>query len=114
MAHDFEPDADVRRERDRVARKRIIGGREISEIDHVWVGIVSGLVAQIEEVRTLIERDGVLVNGEAHPGFDVQRKASQEIRGWIERRPDLFGGDKIKGQRTTKTQKDRFKHVLGM
>lgn len=114
MDHDLGSDAEVRRERDRVAQKRIIGGRDLSEIDQVWVGIVSGLVAQIEEARTLIERDGVIVNGEAHPGFDVQRKASQEIRGWIERRPDLFGGDKVKGQRTTKTQKERFKHVLGM
>lgn len=114
MSHDLGSDSDVRRERDRIARQRIAGGRDLSEIDHVWVGIVSGLVAQLEEARTLIERDGVIVNGEAHPGFDVQRKASQEIRGWIERRPDLFGGDKVKGQRTTTTQKERFKHVLGM
>lgn len=112
MSHN-DDDINTRASRYFAAIQRIKGERELSESDMVYVELVASMVAQIEEARAVIARDGVLSSEGAHPGFEIVKKMSMEIRGWVERRPDLFGQHKVPGRHETKTRRERFKVVTG-
>ena len=64
--------------------------------DRAAIVAFAGQVRRAEAARVRIDADGVVVekaNGDlmAHPAVEIERSASREIRGWVERRPDLFG-----------------------
>ncbi|GAC71018.1 hypothetical protein GS4_47_00080 [Gordonia soli NBRC 108243] len=64
--------------------------------DRAAITAFAGQVRRAESARDRIDTDGVVVekaNGDlvAHPAVEIERSASREIRGWVERRPDLFG-----------------------
>lgn len=49
-----------------------------------------------ENARLRIESEGLIIEDSKgypipHPAIDIERAASRELRGWIDRRPDLFG-----------------------
>lgn len=64
--------------------------------DRAAIEMFAAQLRRAEKARARIDTDGVVVekaNGDlmAHPAVEIERSASREIRGWVERRPDLFG-----------------------
>lgn len=64
--------------------------------DRAAIEMFAAQLRRAEKARARIDTEGVVVekvNGDlmAHPAVEVERSASREIRGWVERRPDLFG-----------------------
>lgn len=60
------------------------------------VGVVNGLVRQLEEARESLNELGTMVDDghggvKENPAARVERMASAELRGWVKDRPDLFG-----------------------
>lgn len=86
---------------DRLAAEveRLAAGRPLTEVDKSAVEAVAGLTMRVAEARRVLEAEGITieVRGELkeHPAVGVEKKCSQEIRGWVEQRPDLFGQQKV-------------------
>lgn len=64
--------------------------------DRAAIEMFAAQLSRAEKARARIDADGVVVekaNGDLmpHPAVEIERSASREIRGWVERRPDLFG-----------------------
>ena len=64
--------------------------------DRAAIEMFAAQLRRAEKARARIDADGMVVetaNGDlmAHPAVEIERSASREIRGWVERRPDLFG-----------------------
>lgn len=78
--------------------ERLAAGRPLAEVDKSAVEAVAGLTMRVAEARRVLEAEGITieVRGELkeHPAVGVEKKCSQEIRGWVEQRPDLFGQQK--------------------
>lgn len=76
--------------------QRLSNGRDLTPFDRSAIEAVAGLVLRIEEARrriadeglTVLDKDGV---PKEHPAVGVEKRASQELRGWVKDRPDLFG-----------------------
>lgn len=85
-------------ERLRDEAERIRAGRELNHFDMSAVETVAGLVLRVLDAQAIIAEEGaVIVEGGQqveHPAVVVERRASQEIRGWVKDRPDLFGVQK--------------------
>ena len=79
--------------------ERLAAGRPLTEVDKSAVEAVAGLTMRVAEARRVLEAEGITVDvrGELkeHPAVGVEKKCSQEIRGWVEQRPDLFGQQKV-------------------
>ena len=65
-------------------------------VDLAAVEAFSAQVRRSEEARRRIDEDGLIVEDSkgfatAHPALEIERAASREMRGWVDRRPDLFG-----------------------
>lgn len=79
--------------------ERLTQGRTLTEIDKSAVEAVAGLTMRVAEARRVLAVEGITieVRGELkeHPAVGVEKKCSQEIRGWVEQRPDLFGQQKV-------------------
>lgn len=77
----------------------IISGRNLNPFDLQTVETVAGLIMQIEASRRVLDAEGIVLEdgmGKTveHPAVSVEKKCSQELRGWIKDRPDLFGQQK--------------------
>nr|WP_282441361.1 P27 family phage terminase small subunit [Corynebacterium pygosceleis] len=64
--------------------------------DLAAVEAVAGLNLRIRDARRAIESEGTMIDSGnglpvEHPALAVEKRASQEIRGWVQARPDLFG-----------------------
>ena len=79
--------------------ERLAAGRQLTAVDMSAVEAVAGLTMRVAEARRVLEAEGITieVRGELkeHPAVGVEKKCSQEIRGWVEQRPDLFGQQKV-------------------
>ena len=79
--------------------ERLAAGRPLTEADKSAVEAVAGLTMRVAEARRVLDAEGITieVRGELkeHPAVGVEKKCSQEIRGWVEQRPDLFGQQKV-------------------
>lgn len=79
--------------------ERLAAGRTLTEVDRSAVEAVAGLTMRVAEARRVLDAEGITVEvrGELkeHPAVGVEKKCSQEIRGWVEQRPDLFGQQKV-------------------
>ena len=79
--------------------ERLAAGRTLTAVDRAAVNAVAGLTMRVAEARRVLEAEGITVDvrGELkeHPAVGVEKKCSQEIRGWVEQRPDLFGQQKV-------------------
>ena len=79
--------------------ERLAAGRPLTPVDKSAVEAVAGLTMRVAEARRVLEAEGITVDvrGELkeHPAVGVEKKCSQEIRGWVEQRPDLFGQQKV-------------------
>ena len=79
--------------------ERLAAGRPLTEVDRSAVEAVAGLTMRVAEARRVLAAEGITieVRGELkeHPAVGVEKKCSQEIRGWVEQRPDLFGQQKV-------------------
>ena len=79
--------------------ERLTAGRPLTAVDKSAVEAVAGLTMRVAEARRVLEAEGITieVRGELkeHPAVGVEKKCSQEIRGWVEQRPDLFGQQKV-------------------
>lgn len=79
--------------------ERLAAGRPLTAADKSAVEAVAGLTMRVAEARRVLEAEGITieVRGELkeHPAVGVEKKCSQEIRGWVEQRPDLFGQQKV-------------------
>ena len=77
----------------------LAAGRSLTAVDKSAVEAVAGLTMRVAEARRVLEAEGITieVRGELkeHPAVGVEKKCSQEIRGWVEQRPDLFGQQKV-------------------
>lgn len=74
-------------------------GRDLNHFDLAAVETVAGLILRVREAQEAIQREGTIVDdGKGfpveHPALSVEKRASQEIRGWVKERPDLFGQQK--------------------
>lgn len=65
--------------------------------DRLALELVAAQVRRAQEAGRLLDAQGVVtLKGEdgdpvPHPAVAIERAASCEVRGWVERRPDLFG-----------------------
>lgn len=79
--------------------ERLTAGRPLTAADKSAVEAVAGLTMRVAEARRVLDAEGITieVRGELkeHPAVGVEKKCSQEIRGWVEQRPDLFGQQKV-------------------
>lgn len=76
--------------------ERLADGRVLSPADRSAVEAVAGLTMRVVQARRVLEVEGITVEDASgvlkeHPAVGVEKKASQEIRGWVDQRPDLFG-----------------------
>ena len=74
-------------------------GRDLNHFDLAAVETVAGLILRVREAQEAIQREGTIVDdGKGfpveHPALVIEKRASQEIRGWVQQRPDLFGQQK--------------------
>lgn len=81
--------------------ERIRAGRDLSPFDMEAVQTVAGLTIRVRDAREQVERDGAIIDDGhggvmEHPVIMVEKRASQELRGWVKDRPDLFGPQKEK------------------
>ncbi|MGO3084254.1 hypothetical protein [Ancrocorticia populi] len=115
MSDDSETPLERRSRLRRETLVRIIDGRDLSHQDMLQVEIVAGVIAQIHEAQALLADQGLTIadGTEQNPLVEVEKKLSLEVRGWIERRPDLFGQHKAPGRHSTTTRKERFRVVTG-
>lgn len=72
---------------------------ELSEVDKAAVIAFATQMARLLDARRRIDVEGLIVEDSkgfagAHPALDIERAASAEMRGWVMRRPDLFGAGK--------------------
>lgn len=73
--------------------------KDIDRLRPADVAAVEAFSAQVrraEEARRRIDKEGIIVEDSkgfavVHPALEVERAASREMRGWVDRRPDLFG-----------------------
>ena len=77
----------------------IVAGRTLNPFDVQVVETVAGLILQIEAARRVLDSEGIVLADDRggtveHPAVGVEKKCSQELRGWIKDRPDLFGQQK--------------------
>lgn len=75
--------------------ERLVDGRDLNPFDVRAVEAVAGLVLRVMDARALIVAEGLVVDSPKgrveHPAVQIEKRASQEIRGWVDMRPDLFG-----------------------
>ncbi len=85
-------DFETRHERE---YEKLRAGRDLNPADEAILRTFAGLVVRVHEARKELEFDGAVMSTEkglvTHPAVDVEIKASAEMRGWVQRRPDLFG-----------------------
>ena len=84
--------------------ERLRDGRSLSPFDEEALSTVAGLVVRLKEARSAIESEGMIIDdGKGfpieHPALIIEKRASQEMRGWIKERPDLFGAQTGSGRR---------------
>lgn len=64
-------------------------------VDQEIINVVAGLIARIKEARQLMKTDGIIEFSEkgttVSPLVNIEKMMSQELRGWVKERPDLFG-----------------------
>lgn len=67
---------------------------ELDIIDMQALEAYAGQLYRMRAARDILEDEGLIwssVKGQvAHPAVEIERQASQEMRQWISRRPDLF------------------------
>lgn len=71
-------------------------GRSLSPFDREVLFTVAGLVLRVRDARDAVEREGQIIDdGKGfpieHPALVIEKRASQEIRGWVKDHPNLFG-----------------------
>lgn len=93
--------------------EKLRAGRELNEFDEQAVLAVAGLYLRLQDAQRAIANEGTIVDdGKGmpieHPALVIEKRASQEIRGWVKDRPDLFGEQK---QKTQRSQRPAFKVV---
>lgn len=71
-------------------------GRPLSPFDREVLFTVAGLVLRVRDARDAVEREGQIIDdGKGfpieHPALVIEKRASQEIRGWVKDHPNLFG-----------------------
>lgn len=70
---------------------RLAAGRDPNPFDYEIFLTVAGLTMRLRECRELLAQFGPLTtDGQENPLLEVERKTSQELRGWVKARPDLF------------------------
>lgn len=78
---------------------RLADGRVLSPFDREALETVAGLTLRVRDAREQVEREGLIIDdGKGfpveHPALLIEKRASQELRGWVKDRPDLFGQQK--------------------
>lgn len=76
--------------------ERLADGRALSPFDEEVVATVAGLLRRVRDARARVDNEGSIIDdGKGfpveHPALKVERQASAELRGWVDKRPDLFG-----------------------
>lgn len=76
--------------------ERLRDGRPLSPFDREVLFTVAGLVLRVRDARDAVEREGQIIDdGKGfpieHPALVIEKRASQEIRGWVKDHPNLFG-----------------------
>lgn len=89
---------------------QLSAGKELSAADLVTVEAYASLVVDMRAAQDILEDLDVIVEGGEHPAVGVIAKCSREMRGWVERRPDLFGAEASSAGRAS--GKAKFKQGL--
>lgn len=97
----------TRRVEDKVTE--LLNGREVPPGDLELVRTFAGLVLRVEDARHQVTMEGVIIDdGKGfpvpHPGLEIERRTSAELRGWVKDRPDLFGAP----VEDTKPRREKF------
>ena len=74
-------------------------GAELGVIDMQALEAYSGQLYRMRAARDILEEEGLVIDGmrgsTQHPAVEIERQASQEMRQWISRRPDLFAPEEV-------------------
>lgn len=74
-------------------------GAELGIIDMQALEAYAGQLFRMRAARDLLEDEGLIWSSNkgqvAHPAVEIERQASQEMRQWISRRPDLFAPEEV-------------------
>ncbi len=86
---------------------RIQRHSDLDGVDSEIVNVVAGLIDRIRQARQDVAENGVTYLGEKgepfiHPSVNVEKMMSQELRGWVKERPDLFGAVERSGPKREK------------
>lgn len=81
--------------------ERIRDGREMTPFDESVLEAVAGLLLRLQDARARIADEGTIIEDShgfpvEHPALAIEKRASAEVRGWVDKRPDLFGAPKRK------------------
>lgn len=81
--------------------ERLRDGRDLSPFDLSVMQTVAGLNLRLIDARARIEAEGTIIEDShgfpvEHPALAIEKRVSAEIRGWVDKRPDLFGAPKRK------------------
>ena len=76
-------------------------GRELTPVDRVAIEAFVGVNRRLIDARARIESEGTIIEDShgfpvSHPALAVEKQSSMELRGWVDKRPDLFGAPKRK------------------
>lgn len=71
-------------------------GRRIAPSDVPVVEAFCVAVSWLRDARARVDADGIITTddkgrAQRHPALEIELAASAEMRGWVQRRPDLFG-----------------------
>lgn len=81
--------------------EEIRDGRDLTPVDLVAVEAFVGVNRRLIEARARIESEGTIIEDShgfpvSHPALAIEKQSSMELRGWVDKRPDLFGPAKRK------------------
>lgn len=72
---------------------------ELDIIDMQALEAYAGQLYRMRAARDMLEDEGLIWSSNkgqvAHPAVEIERQASQEMRQWISRRPDLFAPQEV-------------------
>ncbi|MGX7906654.1 P27 family phage terminase small subunit [Corynebacterium propinquum] len=93
--------------------ERLRDGRQLSPFDREVLFTVAGLVLRVRDARDAVEREGQIIDdGKGfpieHPALVIEKRASQEIRGWVKDHPNLFGQRSHAPKESSTPKGDKF------
>lgn len=88
-------------------------GRSLSPFDREVLFTVAGLVLRGRDARDAVEREGAIIDdGKGfpieHPALVIEKRASQEIRGWVKDHPNLFGANSRARREGSSSNSEKF------